>query len=95
MINSFQLERKENKSEIMMKATETMALALGGEAALNKSRPVCHGRYNISDAVEGNKLYNKLLSCKSDIQSNCSSALVQEDLDQLKSCKRVMDDYRC
>ena len=71
----------------MINAKQTLALALGGEGALNKSRPVCHGKYNISDAVEGDKIYNKLLSCKSEIKSSCSAALEKEELDQLKNCK--------
>ena len=78
----------------MIKAKETLALALGGETAMNNGRPVCHGQYNITDGVEGEKIYNKLLSCKSEIKTNCSAAIQQEELNQLQSCKRVVDNYR-
>ena len=54
----------------------------------------CLGRYNITEANEGNELYNQMSKCDGEVKANCSFTLGDEDTDKLSQCKTVMENFK-
>ena len=54
----------------------------------------CLGRYNITEANEGNDLYNQMSKCESKIKEKCSLTLGIEDTSNLSKCQAVMEFFK-
>ena len=86
--------KKVSKSGFINNSMSTLANSLGGATALANNRAVCHGRYNITDSVQGNALYNNMTQCSSKIKEACGSAISTEELSDLSKCQVIMEIYR-
>ena len=86
--------KKVSKSGFINNSISTLANSLGGATALANNRAVCHGRYNITDSVQGNALYNNMTQCSSKIKEACGSAISTEELSDLSKCQIIMETYR-
>ena len=52
------------------------------------------GRYNITEANEGNELYNQMSKCDTEVKTNCSFTLSADDISNLSTCKAVMENFK-
>ena len=65
-----------------------------GAKALEEGRPVCHGRYNITDAIQGAAMYNNLTQCDSMVKSTCNFTLPDSEQTEVEKCYKLMTDFR-
>lgn len=85
---------KGNKSSNVNTSLSSLQDSLGGETALSKNRAVCHGKYNITEANEGNELYNKMAKCDSSIKKDCKVSLEADVISELASCQKTMTSFK-
>ena len=72
----------------------SLAESLGGSEALKNNRPVCHGRYNITDAIQGAVMYDNITQCESLVETACNFTMSDSDQAQVETCNTVMEDFR-
>ena len=85
---------KKGKSNVTAQAKASLQNSLGGEKALNNNRPVCHGRYNITDAIQGQVMYNNISQCESKVKTACNISMPANETAEVETCNKVMGDFR-
>ena len=85
---------KQGKSNVTGSAMASLQKSLGGAEALKNNRPVCHGRYNITDAIQGQVMYNNISQCDSLVKTACNFSLPANETAEVEACNKVMGDFR-
>ena len=85
---------KGGKSNVTGSAMESLQKSLGGADALKNNRPVCHGRYNITDAIQGQVMYNNISQCDSQVKAACNFSMPANETAEVEACNKVMGDFR-
>ena len=87
-------DNKKGKSNVTARAMESLAESLGGSEALKNNRPVCHGRYNITDAIQGAVMYDNITQCESLVKTACNFSMSESEKSEVETCNNVMGDFR-
>ena len=85
---------KQGKSNATGLAVASLQKSLGGAEALKNNRPVCHGRYNITDAIQGQVMYNNISQCDSQVKAACNFSMPANETAEVEACNKVMGDFR-
>ena len=85
---------KQGKSNVTGSAMASLQKSLGGADALKNNRPVCHGRYNITDAIQGQIMYNNISQCDALIKTACNFSMPANETAEVEACNKVMGDFR-
>ena len=85
---------KGSKSSNVNSSLSSLGSSLGGESALSNKRAVCHGKYNITEANEGSKLYENMAKCDSGIKNACKVSLEADVVSELSSCENLMMSFK-
>ena len=85
---------KKGKSNVTSSAMTSLAKSLGGTEALKNDRPVCHGRYNVTDAIQGAVMYNNITKCDDLVKTACNFSMEASEKSEVEKCNKVMGDFR-
>ena len=85
---------KKGKSNVTGETVAALRKSLGGEKALKNNRPVCHGRYNITDAIQGQVMYNNISQCDTLVKTACNFSLPANETAEVEACNKVMGAFR-
>ena len=85
---------KQGKSNVTGSALESLQKSLGGADALKNNRPVCHGRYNITDAIQGQVMYNNISQCDNLVKTACNFSMSANETAEVEACNKIMGDFR-
>lgn len=88
------IHSKGGKNKLTMEAMLTLQESLGGADALKNNRPFCWGRYNTTDAIQGQAMYNNFSQCPSLISTACNFSMPTDETAELEACSKVMRDFR-